>query len=455
MSLTIRRLIALAATLVLVTAVTSCAESQQPVATGKGNIRGINAIVTALEIAFLIEERTLGNVNYKGTSGFDQFDDLSYNFNFDLFLRGELDRTRLSTQFIDVVADQEYTVVLTGTVANPSSFFWEDTIREWDGTETVAEIVFAHLAPSMGELDVYFAAPGTVPVPGQAVGSLTNGNRLPGLDVEAASYELILTPKDDPATIIYQSQLFGAIAQIRITIAIFDADPSVTANVGVNIFGEGGASLILADINFPAQLRTLHAALGTGNFDGYFDSNFADIIYSDIGFKELSPYGEVTQATTLLTLTATGNSGATIRETDVTVGLDSKRTVVLAGTPGTPVFVGLVNDARPLETYPLVRILNASLNTQSLDIYMLEPGTPIDDVIVPQIRGIPPLRDTGFSDSAVGMLEFTITLFTEKTPIATPLILDLSNGDIVDIVIVDTVDPTMVEMVVFDSQLAP
>jgi hypothetical protein len=455
MFLMIRRFIALLATLAVVTAVSGCSESAREVATGKSSIRGINAIVTAPEVSFQIEERNLGNVAFKNNSGFSSYDDLSYNFSFDLFLPGVIFATRLTTQFIDVVADIEYTVVLTGTIANPTSFFWEDPIREWAGTETVFEIVLAHLAPSMGELDFYLAPPGTVPVLGQAVGSLTNGARLPILEIEEDVYELILTPKDDPATIIYQSATFGSTAQSRITIAVFDADPSVTGNVGVSFIPEAGGSSRLADVNFPPQTRTFHAAFGTENFDGYFNSDFANIIYADIGFKELSPYADVPTAVTLVTLTPVGNSGAIIHESEATFSAASKTNIVLAGVPGSPVFMFLLNDSRPLETFPTMRIANASLSTDFLDVYLLPPGTSIDDTIIPQIRGLPSLTTTGFNAASTGMLEVTITSIGEKTPIAAPVILDLVNGDTVDTIIVDTVDPGIVELVIVDFQPAP
>lgn len=440
------------ATLACVAAVSGCVESSRQQATGKGNIRGINAIVTAPEIGFRIEERNLANVDFKGTSGFNAFDDLSYNFNFDLLLPGEIDATRLASEFVDVKADHEYTVVLSGTVANPSSFVWDDPIQEWDGTETVFEVSFAHLAPSMGRLDVYFAAPGTVPVLGQAVGSMTKGNRLPLMQFEEAAYELILTRKNDPATIVYQSTPVTLVAQTRVLIAVFDPDPSVLGNVGVSFYGGGGGSAVLADVNFPPQVRTLHAAFGTENFDGYFNSDFANIIFSDIGFQELSPYVDQPGSTTLLSLTPVGNSGALIHEADVVAANAGKRTAVLAGVPGTPTFLTLRDDARPLETFPVIRFVNASFNTNSLDVYALPPGTSIDDTLLPTIRGLPSSFDSGFGAVATGPLQLTVTLNGEKTAIATPVMLDLVNGDIVDAVIVDTVDPGMVELVVFDSQ---
>jgi len=99
-----------------------------------------------------------------------------------------------------------------------------------------------------------------------------------------------------------------------------------------------------------------------------------------------------------------------------------------------------------------MRIVNASVSTDFLDIYILPAGTSIDDIIIPQLRGLPSLTNTGFNAMSTGMLEVTITLVGEKTPIAAPVILDLANGDTLDTVIVDTVNPGTVELIVFDSQ---
>ena len=447
-----RREIAWVATLAVVIAVSSCVESSRPVATGKGDIRGINAVVTAPNINFLIEERSLADMGYKETSGFNNFDDLTYNFNFDVFLPGELTATRVATQSLDVLADHQHTIVVTGTLANPSTVFWDDPVRQWEESETVFEAIFAHLAPSISDLDIYFAPTGTPPLLGAEIGSLTNSARLAGLDFEDGEYELILTPLGDPATILYQSVPIITAARTRVTIAIFDPDPSITGDVAVSLITDSGAASPIPDVNFPAQLRLLHAAFGIENVDGYFDNDFASLIYSAIGFQGLSTYVDVAAATTTLTLTQVGNSGATIHEGDIFVAPTSKRTAVLGGTLAEPFFFLAVDDARPLETFPVVRLINMSVNTDFVNVYLLEPGTPIEDTTLPAFAGFPARFDTGFFGAQEGLQEITLTLVGEITPIATPLILDLANGDIVDIVIVDTVDPTMLEVVVFDSQ---
>ena len=448
----IRRLTALVATLAIVGAVSSCAESSRPVATGKGDIRGINAVVTAPDILFLIEERSLGSMGYKDTSGFSNFDDLTYNFNFDMFLPGQLDATRVATHSLDVSADFQHTVVVSGTIANPSTLSWEDPVREWAESETVFEADFAHFASSIGAVDIYFAPPGTPPLLGAEIGSLVNGARLAGMDFEDGEYEIILTAQGDPATILYQSVPIFSTPRTRVTIAIFDPDPSTTGDVAVNLITDSGASRPIPDVNFPTQLRMLHAAFGVENVDGYFNSDFANLIYSAIGFQGLSTYVDVAAATTILTLTQVGNSGATIHEGVIVVGPASRHTALLGGTLADPFLLRVQDEARPLETFPVIRLINMSVNTDFVNVYVLEAGTPIDDAILPSIIGLPSRFDTGFFATDEGLQELTLTLVVDTTPIATPLILDLANGDTVDIVIVDTVDPTVLELVLFDRQ---
>ncbi len=457
-SISFRRL-TLASLLVIVIAAAGCAESARPQATGKGRIRGVNAIVTTPDINFTIEERLLGAVGFKQSTTFNSYDDLSYNFNFDLFLPTALEPDRIATQFLDVVADTEYTIVLTGSnIADAATVVWENPLQDWAGSETVFEVMIAHAASGFDDLDVYFAPTGTAPVLGQAIGTLAFGERLPltQFEEDADGYELILTAPGDPATVVYQSRAVGPLAQTRESYVIFDPDATLPGNLAVNRINDSGASTRIADVNFPSQARTLHAAFGTGNFDGYLDGDFANVVYADIAFLGLSPFADVATGTSTLTLTAAGNQGAPIHEADINVVAAARSTIAFVGEPGDPRYFALPDNARPVETFPLVRILNASFNPDAtLDIFVEELGTPIDDELLPRFIGLPSLATTNYQSVPEGMQEFTVTLRGEQAPIAAPVVIDVANGDRVDMVIVDTVDPDVVELAVFDFRPAP
>jgi hypothetical protein len=136
-------------------AISGCEKSQFPVATGKGSLRGINAIITAPDVRYMIEESTTSRVplGFKDTLAF-RFDDLSYAVNFDAQLAGDIELTRIATVSVDVVANTAYIFALTGAFTSPTVLQLEYPERQWTGNETVFEGRALHLSTTAGELDV-------------------------------------------------------------------------------------------------------------------------------------------------------------------------------------------------------------------------------------------------------------------------------------------------------------
>ncbi len=428
-----------------------CADSTRPQATGKGFIRGINASVTSPELIFMIEERSIGGVQYKRVSGFNEYDDLTYNFNFDVVLPGDTEPNRLAGRNIDVIVDTEYTLVLTGSIANPSILQWESPQRVWAGTETVYEADFAHLSAQLGQVDVYLEQSGTAPVLGNEVGTFSFGDRVPYIEFPDGSYVLTVTAPDDPSTVLFQSQPLASTPATRVTFAIFDPDPSITAAVAVNLISAGGSSTSLGDINSPPEIRLLHTAFGTQNVDAYLAGDMANVIFPDVGFGELSAYADFPGNAALLTTTEVGDATTVVFEETVGITQNARTTVLLRGDPATLGYSVLLNDARPLSTFGVVRIANMSVNHDFLDVYSQEPGTAIDSAVRPRWSFLTSLLDTGFYAVTNGMHELTMTVSGEKTVLSAPIVIDVSASDIVDIVILDTADANTVEVRVFDS----
>ena len=448
-----RHVITVIVALLAAAAMGGCAETAFEEATGEGSIRGINSIVTSPLLTFLIEERSIGDTNFKQTAGFAEYDDLTYNFSFDILLPGSLSATRLATQSIDVVRDTEHTIVIAGTIAAPTLISWESEERVWAETDTGFETDIAHLSPALGEVDIYLLPVGTVPAAGGAIGTLSFGERIPYREFAEGSYELFLTLPDDPANYLYQSQTVVSAPATRFTFAIFDSDLSITAGVAVSLINSGGGSASLPDVNSSPNFRLLHAAFGTNNVDGYLNNDFSTIIFSNVGFGELSVYAPIGRTTMPFTVTDAGNSGAPVHEEEITIGGNSLHTMILNGEPGALSYVDIRDEARPLETFPILRLTNVSVNAGVIDIYILPPGTVIEEGTPARFSGLPNSFNTGFMNTLEGMLEITITPFAEITPISVPITIDIGNGDFVDIAILDTADPAINELFIFNSNL--
>ncbi|MDH3546914.1 MAG: DUF4397 domain-containing protein, partial [Gammaproteobacteria bacterium] len=157
-------------------------DSSFPTVSGKGTLRAVNAIPGSPEVAFLIEERVVGGAEYKSSTTGTRYDNLNYTFNFEARFAGESTRRRIGSRNLDVVADKDYTFVLSGSLAAPTITLWEGDERTWEGSETVFEARLAHSAASLGDVDVYFAAPGTAPLIGEQLGTLSFGEILPAAE---------------------------------------------------------------------------------------------------------------------------------------------------------------------------------------------------------------------------------------------------------------------------------
>ncbi len=424
-----------------------CAETTLPQASGKGSSDAINAIPDSPGLIFLIEEQLLGTVGFKESLGPQPFDDLSYNFNFDLLFVGDAGTTRIATQFIDVVADTDYTVVITGSIAAPILTLWERPERVFDAAATVFEAGFAHLSPSLGDVDVYLATTGTMPVLGEERAKLSYGDTMPGIDLEAGQFEVIVTARDQPGMILYQSfdTFFGA--GFTYTITIFDADPSITGDYSVRLITSGGASIELADSRIMPTLRTIHAAFGTENIDIYRDEDFTAPIYSDLGFGESTGDLSVPNGTVLYTYTTVGDTSMIIDEESQLVPRGLRITAVLAGLLGSDLTRILVaDDRRSIVTHAKLRLIQAAANFPTLDVYIVDAGADITD-LDPTLSSVSFGLATDFVAQVANSYDLILTLPAEKTVIAGPISLVLADGDVVDASFTDTVDPMVADII--------
>jgi len=348
---------------------------------------------------------------------------------------------------IDVVADINYTLLLTGSVTAPTLTLWERPEREWTDSETAFEVSIAHLSTSLGDVDVYVAPTGTASIPeiSYKLVSPSFGDRAPEIDLEAGEYEITIGQGD---AILYQSYGVSFDARSSYTLAIFDADPSITGNISVRSISDTGISNELADSNFLPTLRTVHATFGTGNIDIYANENFTAPIFSDLGFGESTGDIPVTAGAAMYTYTAVGNPGVIINEESQFVPRGSRESTIMIGLPGSNLSrIKIIDNRRSIETHSKLRFIQAATNFDPLDVYLIDDTTDINNT-----APILPAMTFGVAHEFVHKLankyDLILTLPDEKTPIATLQQLDLLAGDVVEVLILDTVDPMVADVVI-------
>tara|TARA_R110000787_G_scaffold38998_21_gene97949 strand:- start:31704 stop:32435 length:732 start_codon:yes stop_codon:yes gene_type:complete len=224
----------------------ACGSSHNDTVTGKGSIRAINAAPDIGVASFLIEELPLGSLDFKEISGTAGYDDLQYDFNFDLFLPGDVEATRLMTHSLQVATDLEYTFALAGTFESCELFLWEQFGRDWatelanaDSAGTVIsvlEVSFGHVASSLGAVDAYLKTPGTSPEFATPRGTLNYGNFVAAAEIQTGNYQFILAEAGDPTNILFASNPFFLSAASDLITIMGDGGTS-TDDISIRLMG--------------------------------------------------------------------------------------------------------------------------------------------------------------------------------------------------------------------------
>jgi hypothetical protein len=421
-----------------------CAQdSGLPTPSGKGTIRGINAIPASPAITFRIEERPLDTLAYKAASPGARYDDFDYNFNFDVLLTAE-GSTRIASVPLKVDANRDYTLVLTGDLDAPDVLVWDIDQREWNDTETVFELRFAHLAELLGEVDVYLAPAGVQPAAGAAIGSAAFGEILPPVELTAEQKILTLTAAGNPADVVYRSSALTYNARNSYLMTLFDGDETDVAPLAVRLITSAGTIAALADTRFPPTIRFFHAAAAVPAADIYDDEMLTSQVVADHAFGDVTGDIPISAGAVDFTYTAAGNAGAVLLEETVNTTSGTHNNLILYETAtGAPDTRYYMPDRRSVSIYGKLSLFHAASNHGNLNIYVVDADQPITELLprfAVEYSGQP-----GGVALEAGSYDLYATPATSKTPIAGPTRLELADGDVVEIILLDTVDPASAE----------
>lgn len=422
-------------------------DSDRPEATGEGLVRAINTIPTGPEFGFLIEERTIGGANYASATTQTSFDDLEYNFNFQVALPGLIGAQRVATVPQKIERDRAYTFLITGDVAAPDIIVWDYPVTEFAETDTTFELRFGHTAESYGPIDVYYAPPGTAPVAGEAVASLEFGEVSDAVVRESGEYVYIMTTAGDPGDILFESNTTTGSSRTSLTITPFDGTANDPGPLAVRVISQNGTSSALADTNIDSTVRFIHASMALATSDIYSDEALSDRIVANHAYKDITgdldlDFGEYT-----FTYTTAGNTGSILFEAPAVLFPASRVEVYIVGEVDA-LSANVVNpDRRSVETLTKLKFTHAAFNHPFVDLYIVEAGTSLEDVLLPEFFGIPPGLPPLSTTIDQGNLEMYVTVAGEKTIIAGPVALTAELGDVFDYIAYDTVDPATADLV--------
>jgi len=420
-------------------------ESTLPEATGKASIRAINAVQSSGDVNFLIEERSIGAVDYKESSSTARYDDLNYTFNFDVVFTGESSFRRVASRNIDFEVGKDYTLLMSGEVASPTLTLWEGEEREFAETDTVFEAKFAHAAASLGSIDYYFDDPAVAPVLGNQVATLSFGEVSAPVDYTEGTYVLTITAAGDPDTVLYVSSSTFVGQRNVLFFTAFDGDASDTAPVTARAIAAQGTSLNLPDPNYPPTVQFINASRDLGTVDIYSDEELTSRIVAEHGYLGVTDETSTAGGAADFFYTPAGDTAAILLQTNFVAFDGARYRIIATGVAGD--FNAVVNfpDRVPELTRAKLLSYHASNNFSFLDVYAVPAEESVDDndALRPFLA---PNDVTAAAGLAAGSYDVYITEFQEKIVLAGPYRVDVVLGDVIDMIIVDTDDPAVLDV---------
>jgi hypothetical protein len=108
----------------------------------------------------------------------------------------------------------------------------------------------------------------------------------------------------------------------------------------------------------------------------------------------------------------------------------------LAGAGLTPAITALpaIDDRRSIATETKLRITHASPSTGLVDIYLVAPGTLIDNTVTPAFEDVPFGADTGTLSIATGSYDAVVTAADSTTPAIELLGLNFTGGEVLNVI---------------------
>lgn len=421
-------------------------ESSRPVATGDGVVRALNTLPSSPPILFMIEERSIGTVEYSNVSAQNRFDDLRYIFNFEVLLPEFVLQQRIASSAVKVEKDREYTFLITGDLRAPTIIIWDDVVREWSGTETTFQARFAHTAESLGTIDVYFAAPGIAPAAGQEAGTLAFGELLPAIDYEAGEFIYTFTTAGNPNDVLFSSTSISPSAQSGFIITMFDRTANDPGPFSARILTDGGGISNLSDANVSPTIRFIHASATLDPSDVYTDELLMDKILTNHAFRDVTDDIDLAADNYPFTYTSVGNVGSVLFEGNGTVFNATRNQLYIIGETGALSSFIRIPDRRSAETLVKFTFIHTSVNHPLVDLYIVETGTDITDES-PRFFSLVPGAVPASANINAGDFELYMTVAGEKTVISGPVPLTTALGDVFEYLSYDNVDPATADLV--------
>ena len=317
-----------------------------------------------------------------------------------------------------------------------------------------ARLFVLHGAASAPEVDVFVTTPGADLTASAPTGTFEFKGTIGPAEVGAGDYQIRVTPAGDPTTVVYDS---GTVNLADGNDLFITAVPSTNAGAApISLVAQtGDGSIEILDSATPASLRVFHTSPDAPAVDVVVNDDFAAPLIPNLSFPDFVGYVNVPAADYNVKVTPAGNMGVIVIDADLTLDAGQAYDVLAVDTLAAIEPLVLNDDPRPVATEAKVRIVHASPTAQDVDIYVMAPGTDINDAD-PVFEVIPFKASTGYVSLPAGSYDVAVTPTGSKTAAIGPATFDFSDGDVLTVVARDNVGGGIpLNVIVTNDSIAP
>ena len=353
---------------------------------------------------------------------------------------------------IEIKNDTQITIIASGLLEDPTFTVVEEIEyqnglmipTDGSGLITDPEIQFSHVAHGVDPVDFYMTAD-HVELDSVNPNATLGPSEVSAIETfEAAEYRIRVTPAGEKTPVLYDSGVFLLAANGRALVPLFNYFGPGDATVRARFIG-GGALNFAFDSN-PAAVRIINVVEDVPEIDVYLGDIDDEPDFAGLAFAEFPEHQEIDGGTFFFNVTPAGATSPLLFEGTLSVPRGESTTLVVAGLLEDPVFdnnrnirtTAVADENRAIATAVQIRAYHAAPFGEVLNIYLVQPGQPIDDQ--PAFLTSVQVGTSGISFRGAGDYDLVIERATDDTRLYGPEPVSVAFDSLYTLIIRDPVD---------------
>ena len=404
---------------------TACSDNNATI--DETELRVVNLITDSDVVGFELNEADFAAVKYKNASGFV---DISGNYQVDLEL---IDADGISTTLVDdksitMDGNREYTFFAVGTTTTAD--FFAVPAEKVEPIPDHSKLQFVN--GTTENLTVHVYAPGQF-----SSGELyteTIPSREFAVPVEIPTQAVQLQVIRDDGTLAFLSLTFTLKNEWDVVLVLTDYVGPGGADVGIDVVGIEDTSVVftVGRAGLPASIRYVDAMSGLPDLTVTATDLLQISNSQDVAFSSATDRIEVEGGVYNITTTPTGNIGAPILNTTLSIIGGFEYTLMLAGDLSLPESFLLVDDTRAIATHAKLQIAHTARSLPEVDIYISAFGGDIFSGVA--FFGMP-YRTSRALSLPDGLFNVTVTSPSSQSILVGPFTIDTDTGTVDTIIL--------------------